>query len=100
MGYFVKNKGSGRSPEGTTIPTGTTTNRPSVPVDGLIRFNTFTSTMEYYNGTDWLGLVSPGSVTIVVDNFTGDSGTLTFQMSQGPKSAPVETHRRIRLESL
>ena len=36
-----------------TLPTGTTAQRPAVPVTGMIRFNTTTSAVEIYNGSSW-----------------------------------------------
>ena len=36
------------------IPTGTTSQQPSTPVAGMIRFNSTTSKFEGYNGTAWV----------------------------------------------
>lgn len=36
------------------MPSGTTLQRPGVPVAGDMRFNTTTTQMEYYNGTIWV----------------------------------------------
>jgi hypothetical protein len=36
------------------LPSGTTGQRPGVPVAGDMRFNTTTVHMEYYNGTVWV----------------------------------------------
>ena len=36
-----------------TLPNGTTAQRPGTPNAGMIRFNTISSTTEYYNGCDW-----------------------------------------------
>jgi len=82
MGYFVKNRSSGRSPTGTIVPTGDTNNRPLEPVTGLMRFNSETSIMEYFNGTTWQTIVNTGIVPLVVDKFTGDNSTVSFNMSQ------------------
>lgn len=35
------------------IPTGTTTQRPSIPISGYMRYNTTTSSFEGYGGTAW-----------------------------------------------
>lgn len=35
------------------IPTGTTAQRPSSSIAGMIRFNTTTNKAEVYNGTSW-----------------------------------------------
>ena len=39
-----------------TLPVGTTGERPGSPVAGMARYNTTTSTIEYYNGSTWTGL--------------------------------------------
>jgi hypothetical protein len=36
------------------LPVGTTAQRPVTPAAGMMRFNTTTSLMEYYNGTAWV----------------------------------------------
>ena len=43
------------------IPTGTTAQRPSSPVNGYIRFNTTINDVEAYNGTEWtrMGIAPP-----------------------------------------
>ena len=38
------------------LPKGTTAERPGTPVAGMMRFNTSTALMEFYNGTTWLNL--------------------------------------------
>jgi hypothetical protein len=40
------------------LPTGTTTQRPTNPTAGMIRFNTTLSYVEYYNSntSSWLGI--------------------------------------------
>ena len=42
---------------GVTLPSGTTSDRPGSPAAGVMRFNTTTDIMEYYNGTNWQGVV-------------------------------------------
>ena len=36
------------------LPKGTTAERPSSPSTGALRYNTDTSTVEYWNGTSWV----------------------------------------------
>ena len=38
------------------IPTGNTLQRPSIPVSGMIRFNTDTKRVEGYDGTLWINI--------------------------------------------
>lgn len=59
------------------VPHGTTAERPGTAYAGAIRFNTTDSTLEQYNGTNWVGLASPPLVTSVSPTSTnGDSGTV------------------------
>lgn len=37
------------------LPSGTTAQRPT-PSAGMMRFNTSTSTLEFYNGTAWISI--------------------------------------------
>jgi hypothetical protein len=37
-------------------PSGTTAQRPASPTAGMMRFNTTTALMEYYNGTAWVSI--------------------------------------------
>ena len=43
-----------------TMPAGTTAQRPSPPVAGMVRFNTDTDQQEEYNGTAWISAVTTG----------------------------------------
>lgn len=48
-----------------TLPSGTTGNRPSSPVNGMLRYNTTTTKLEGYQASAWTNLVSTtGSGTI------------------------------------
>ena len=62
------------------IPVGTTAQRPSSPVAGMMRFNTDTGKMEIYNGTSWPIIANGGTVIDTggyrVHTFT-TSGTFT-----------------------
>jgi hypothetical protein len=39
--------------DGMIPPSGTTAQRPNVPIEGLLRWNTETKTTEQYTGTKW-----------------------------------------------
>jgi hypothetical protein len=39
-----------------TLPNGTTAQRPGTPNSGMLRYNTVSSTTEYYNGCNWYSL--------------------------------------------
>jgi hypothetical protein len=47
----------------------------------MIRFNTDTGFVEFYNGTIWQNVGVGGVVSYTVDNFVGDGSTTVFTMS-------------------
>jgi hypothetical protein len=60
-----------------TLPKGDTASRPASPVSGDIRYNTETTSMEYYTGTVWLGT----SVNINSQILNGDGTTTGFTLN-------------------
>jgi predicted nucleic acid-binding Zn-ribbon protein len=64
------------------LPKGTTGERPGVGVvtAGMIRFNTSSNDLEFYNGTSWGGTGSTFTI-IADDKFTGDGSTVIFTLS-------------------
>jgi hypothetical protein len=49
------------SPTGAgALPAGTLTQRPLTPVNGYIRFNTDSDLLEYFDGANWVSVVSVG----------------------------------------
>lgn len=86
MGYFVKNKELVSGENAVTIPSGATADRPTVAVDGQIRFNTTTGELEFFDSV-WKDVAPKGVVSIVKDSFTGDGVAAGFTpMSQTPTS--------------
>jgi hypothetical protein len=71
------------STDSMLLPKGTTGQRPSNATGGMIRYNTLTNQLEFYNaGTaSWSGT---GSVFTIIsdDQFTGDGTTTNFTLSQ------------------
>lgn len=65
--------------EGVEIPAGSTLQRPSAPVAGIIRINTDTAFFEYYNGTTW---IQPSTGTVISVDASG--GTTGLSFSGGP----------------
>jgi hypothetical protein len=55
-----------------TVPTGSTGQRPVGPITGMVRFNSLTSGMEYYDGRAWLGM---SEISSYITAATG--GTIT-----------------------
>jgi hypothetical protein len=61
------------------VPVGNSAQRPAVGVTGMVRFNTTTDVLEFYDADSW---VSAGSVFTVIDSevFNGDGSTLVFTL--------------------
>ena len=81
MGTFLKNRKLLSGSSGVVLPSGGTALRPDNPIFGLIRYNTDSGLIEYFNGTIFVSLAAGGGVGYTVDNFTGDGVTSTFVMS-------------------
>jgi hypothetical protein len=81
MPTFLKNRELQSGSTGIRIPTGSAATRPDNPVFGMIRFNTDTGLVEFYNGSAWQTMSAGGSISYTVDNFTGDGSTDMFTMS-------------------
>jgi hypothetical protein len=81
MGYFVKNRRLQSGSSGVVLPTGSAANRPDNPAFGMIRYNTDSGLVEFFNGNIWSTLSTGGSVTYTVDDFVGDGSTTVFNMS-------------------
>jgi hypothetical protein len=71
--------------ESVQVPAGTTAQRPAVPVNGDIRYNTDTSRFEIYAGSSWTTIgAGDGTVTSVsgtAGQITVANGTTTPQIS-------------------
>ena len=89
MAGFVKTKG--RADGGDTIkgslnasssmPKGSTAQRPSSSKSGDMRFNTDLGKMEYFDGSAFVAYSKEGAVPVTQDSFTGDGSTTAFTMS-------------------
>jgi hypothetical protein len=87
MGYFVKNRQLQSGSTGVVLPTGSSANRPDNAAFGMIRYNTDSGLVEFYNGSIWSTLSTGGSITYTVDDFTGDGSTTIFTMSVAESAA-------------
>jgi hypothetical protein len=87
MGYFVKNRRLQSGSSGVVLPTGSSANRPDNAAFGMIRYNTDSGLVEFFNGTIWSSLSPGGSLTYTVDDFTGDGSTTVFTMSVAEDTA-------------
>lgn len=87
MGNFLKNRRLLSGSTGVVLPTGSTAERPDSPTFGLIRYNTDSGFVEYFDGVKFNSLSVGGSVSYVVDTFTGNGSTTVFTMSSSESSA-------------
>lgn len=81
MGYYVKNRQLQSGSTGVILPTGSSVQRPTNPTFGLIRYNTDSGLIEFFNGFEYQTLTVAGGIVYTVDNFTGDGTTTTFVLS-------------------
>jgi hypothetical protein len=54
---ITKNTATITVTDALVVPTGTTAQRPTSPIAGMIRFNTTTNKVEGYTGTLWAELI-------------------------------------------
>jgi hypothetical protein len=90
-GFFVKNRRLQSGSSGVVLPSGSTSQRPDYPVFGLIRYNTDSGFIEYFDGTIFQSLSTGGGITYTVDSFTGDGSTTVFTMSEQESNAEYIT---------
>jgi hypothetical protein len=87
MGYFVKNRQLQSGSTGVVLPTGSSANRPDFPAFGMIRYNTDSGLVEFFNGSVWASLSTGGSITYTVDDFVGNGVQTLFTMSVAESTA-------------
>jgi len=68
------------------IAVGNTLQRPSTGVTGMLRFNTSTDSLEYYDNDSWTSAGTTFTV-IVADSFVGNGVANTFTLSQNSTTA-------------
>jgi len=68
------------------IAVGNTAQRPSTGVTGMLRFNTTTDSLEYYDNDSWTSAGTTFTV-IVADSFVGNGVANTFTLSQDSTTA-------------
>ena len=68
------------------LPVGPTGDRPTTGVAGMLRYNSTTNIIEFYNGTDWQS--AQGSFTVIAtESFNGDDSTTAFTLSSTQTTA-------------
>jgi hypothetical protein len=82
MGYFVKNRRLQSGSTAVVLPVGSGSNRPDAPTFGMIRYNTDSASVEFYDGSVWAALSAAGAISYTVDSFNADGSTLVFTMSE------------------
>ena len=87
MGYFVKNRQLQSGSSGVVLPTGSSANRPDFPAFGMIRYNTDSGLVEFFNGSVWSSLGTGGAITYTVDDFVGNGVQTEFTMSSAVSNA-------------
>jgi len=86
MGRYLKNTQLEGGSYAVQLPLGSSSVGPDVPQDGQIRFNTSNNKVElFFNGV-FNQVAKIGTVSIVIDEFTGDGVTTQFTMSQAESS--------------
>ena len=75
----------------TMLSKGTTAQRPSTGVSGMLRYNTTTNKLEVYNGSAWVSLGEPEFTVIATQNFSGDNSTVAFTLSETQTTASCIT---------
>ena len=82
MGRYLKNSDLRTGSYAIQIPVGSSSVGPDVPQNGQMRFNQTNTRLEMFYNSAWNQVAKIGSVSIVVDEFSGDGSTLAFTMSQ------------------
>jgi len=91
MGRLLKNPDIVQGALGVRLPIATSAQSDS-PVNGVIRFNTTNSKIEFYYNGAWSQVAKIGSVSLLVDDLTGDGSTTMFLMQKAetdPKAIAV-----------
>lgn len=81
---------------GVAMPAGTTGDRPTAPINGIIRYNTTTPALEGYVNSTWISLGGSGTVTSVGISAPGvftvsgspvtSSGTISLSLTSQPNN--------------
>jgi hypothetical protein len=88
------------NPNSLLLPTGNNSARPGSPVAGMTRYNTASSTIEYYNGSAWVGLgLQDGSSestaapsAAYIQTVTGTTTSGTYWIKNSSMSVAVQVY--------
>lgn len=70
------------------LPSGSTSERPTIPTEGEIRFNNTLQQVEYYNGTDWVNL-GEDTAAIETETIIGDGSTTQYTLLRATTAAGI-----------
>lgn len=87
MARYLKNTQIKGGSYSVQLPMGTNSLGPDAAVDGLIRYNQSNNKIEFYYNGAWNQVAKIGTVSLVVDEFTGDNSQVNFTMSQSESNA-------------
>lgn len=73
---------------GLVLASGTTLERPLLPLEGTIRFNTTTNLVEVYDGSNWT-TVGGDLASITTQTISGDDSTQTFTLDKETTAASI-----------
>ena len=82
MARFLKNPDLVSNSTAARLPIVPSSAYGDSPNNGLIRFNESTNKIEFFYNNTWNQIAKIGTVSIVVDEFTGDGTTTMFIMSK------------------
>ena len=82
MGRYLKNTQLEGGSYAIQLPLGSNAVGPDHPVDGHFRYNKDNTRIEFYVNGAWRQVAKIGTVSITVDEFTGDNMQVDFTMSQ------------------
>ena len=82
MVYYVKNRRLQSGSTGVRLPVGSANDRPEYPTFGMIRYNTDSAAVEFYDGSVWAALSAAGAISYTVDSFNANGITTVFTMSE------------------
>ena len=87
MARFLKNPDLSPGSQAARLPMVPSSSYGDAPVDGIIRFNSATSRIEFYYNGAWNQVAKIGTLTPIVDDIVGDGATTVFTMSQTESDA-------------
>ena len=96
MTRFIKDRGStvkGLHNKGFRLPSGTTAQRPSTNIAGVIRFNTSTTVLEIYNGSEFVTLAK--TIAGYLDKSISNSITAGSTQTQAGATALTANINRV-----